>query len=155
MKNKCERNEDFQSNKCKSASHTNTKTHRTNATCLWGCFGLSCSFLSFPIIFLLSLRFNPRTKQPFRNSAPTLPESPIPIWTRVSQLAARAWSKPADWCHKMDEGKGERKTRTETQKGRTGSVFLLSCFSGWQKTNERIGLNGPVNPQLDQGLDHV
>lgn len=120
---------------------------RTNTTCLWGCLGLSCSRLSFPNIFLLSLRLNPRSQQPLGDNAPTLPASPIPISTRVSQLAARAWSKPADWRHKTEEGEGEGKTRTETDEGRRSRVFLLSCFSGWQKTNERRGLNGPVNPQ--------
>lgn len=120
---------------------------RTNTTCLWGCLGLSCSRLSFPNIFLLSLRLNPRSQQPLGDNAPTLPASPIPISTRVSQLAARAWSKPADWRHKTEEGEGEGRTRTETDEGRRSRVFLLSCFSGWQKTNERRGLNGPVNPQ--------
>ncbi len=136
-------------------NHTNTKIQRIKTTCLWGCFGLSCSCLSFPVIFLLPLCLNPRSQQPLRSNAPTLPASSIPILMWISQLATRAWSKPADRCHKTEEGEGERKTRTEMEKGGRSRAFPLSSFSGRQKRSDRKGLNGPVNPQINQGLDPV
>ncbi len=120
---------------------TNTKIQRIKTTCLWGCFGLSCSCLSFPVIFLLSLCLNPRSQQPLRSNAPTLPASPIPILMWISQLAARAWSKPADRCHKTEEGEGERKTRTEMEKGGRSRAFPLSSFSGRQKRSDRKGFS--------------
>lgn len=132
-------------------ARTYTQTQSTNTTCLWSCFGLRSSCPPLPIILLLSLRLNPRSNEPLGNDAPTLPASPVPILSRISQLAARAWSKPANWCHMAEEGKGERETRTKTEKGGRSGVFLLSWFSGWHKTSERLGPNGPVSPHIDQG----
>lgn len=115
---------------------SNYITHTHTNTCLCGCFGLRCSCRSFPLIFLLSLCLNPRAQQPLGDGAPTLPTSPIPSLTWVSQLAARAWSKAADWCHKTGKGPGERKTRADAERGGRSRVCLPSCFSGWQKTSK-------------------
>lgn len=113
----------------------------TITTCLRGLFGSSCSILPFPVIFLFSLCFNPRAKQPFRSSTPTLPASPNPIWTRVSQLAARAWPKPADWCHKMDERRGREEDKDRNTEGRKKQrvstlMFLWMTKDKWEKWTE-------------------
>lgn len=108
-----------------------TKVTQTtsNTTCLCDGFVLRCSRLSFPIV-LLSLRLNPGSQQPLGSDAPTLPASPVPILMGLSQLAAWARSKPADWCHKRHEGEGERTTRTEREEG-GGSGRLSTVMFLW------------------------
>lgn len=142
---------------------THTKSHRTvlpeqvvfgqpestdiqETTCLRGCFGHSCSCLPPPNTSILSLRLDPRSQQPLRDNAPTLPASPAPIKARTSQLAARARSEPADWRHETEDREGEGRKRTgggRRRRRRARPVFLLSCLSGWRKMICRKGLRGP------------
>lgn len=136
---------DQSSDSVANSAHTHTMTRVcTNTTCLRRHFGLSCSCISCPVSSLLSLRLNPGSEQPLWDDAPTLPASPASIWTRVSQLAAGAWSKPADRRHKTDGGEGEGKTRTDADEERRSfcSVMFL-----WTTMDEWESLNGPLNLQ--------
>lgn len=43
---------------------------------------------------------------------------------------------------RMKGGRGRERTREEE-----AECFYLSFFLGWRKMNERMGMNGPVNPE--------
>lgn len=119
--------------------HVNFSPTNTQRTCLWRCFGRSISSSSFPVI-ILSLSLYPRSQQPLRNNTPTLPTSPATIFPSVSQLAARAWSKPADWCHKTAEKKRNKQVSEKK------SVPLV-MFLQMTKDKKKNKLASPLNPQ--------